>query len=308
MTRFRIGDHWVGEGCEPFLIAEVSVNHNGSVERALEMIRVAANWGISCVKFQTFKADAVCPPDQMYTYPQGDGEVTERRVDMLRRCELPESAWPVLKAECEKHGALFMSTPQNPSDLDILLRVGVPAIKIGSDDLTCYPMLRYCSRDDIALPIILSCGMSDMAEVSMALQIVGAFRQRDAAILACTSQYPCPPEEANLGRITTLKQLGIPVGFSDHLIGDYAATVASALGACIFETHFTLDNSLPGPDHAFSKSPSELMRWAWAINHARTLMGSGEVKPSAKEIKQKQQFQRTGFLNAATLAEMEGRN
>lgn len=292
MNTFRIGDHEIGEHCEPVCVAEIGLNHQGSIERALEMIRVAANCGVQICKFQTFKAEGVCPPDQMYTYPQGDGEVTERRIDMFKRCELPESAWPVLKAECEKRGVLFMSTPQNPEDLDILLRVGVPAIKIGSDDLTNYPMLRYCSRDDIALPIILSCGMSDMAEVHLALQTVGAFRGRPTAILCATSQYPCPPEEANLGRITTLKRFGIPVGFSDHLIGDYAATVASALGACIYECHFTLDNSLPGPDHSFSRSPSELMRWVWAIKNARTMIGSGEVVPSAKERAQKEKYQR----------------
>lgn len=286
----NIAGHEIGK--EPFTIGEVGLNHQGSIERALEMIRVAAKCGVDCVKFQTFRAEGVCDADQMYTYKQGDCEITERRISIFKRCELPERAWPILKAECEKRGVIFMSTPQNPSDLDILLKVGIPAIKVGSDDLTNFPMLRYCSRDDIALPIILSCGMSNMNEVMGALGIVGGLTGRPTAVLVCTSQYPCPPTEANLSRITTLRKLGIPIGFSDHTQNSHAAMVASALGACIFEKHFTLNNNELGPDHAFSAAPHELMMWVKAIKEAKTLLGSGEVLPSARELENKRKYQR----------------
>src|SRR5262249_10609741 len=153
---------------------------------------------------------------------------------------------------------LFFSTPQNESDLDILMKVGVPAVKVGSDDFTNIPLLKSYAAS--GLPLILSSGMSDLAEAYHGLDAVGAFDGYPTVLLVCTSQYPRPPEYANLARITTLRAAfpPVPIGFSDHTRGPLASALAVALGACFLEKHFTLSHDLPGPDHWFSEDPQGL--------------------------------------------------
>jgi N-acetylneuraminate synthase/N,N'-diacetyllegionaminate synthase len=289
-----IGDHDISRS--PFIIAEAGLNHNGSVPLALEMVGVAAKAGCTAIKFQTFKAAGVCDESQSYTYRSQGREITEPRINLFRRAELPESAWPLLKAECARLGIQFLSTPQNPSDLDTLLKVGVPAIKIGSDDLTNLTMLRYCSVTASGIPLILSCGMSDLAEVYTALDVIGAFEGREVALLVCTSLYPCPVDQANLARITALKAAlpGIPIGFSDHTAGTLAAAVACALGACVFEKHMTLGHNLAGPDHEFSADPVTLTKWVWTIKKAYAALGNGLVRPTKEERRNKEKYQRQG--------------
>lgn len=286
----RIGDRIIGDGNPPFVIAEAGLNHNGSLERALRMVRIARDAGCDAVKFQTFKAAGVCDAEQMYSYLSQGAMVTERRIEIFKRCELPEAAWPVIKAECDSLGIVFMSTPQNPSDLDILLRVGVPAIKIGSDDLTNEEMLRYCSRDDVGLPIILSTGMSTGDEIIQALNITG---WSNVAVLACTSQYPTPPAECNVRRVETLRSvLGVPSGLSDHSQGNTAAVMAVALGASIIEFHFTEDPLLPGPDHSWAKSIFQIVMYVKAIREAYEALGGGQLVLSETERANKARYQR----------------
>ena len=283
----RIGPHEVG--LRPIVIAEIGLNHCGSMERAIEMIHAAKSAGCDIAKFQTFTAIDVCPPDQVWTYRSQGEMVTEHRIDIFKRCELPEAAWPILKAECERQGILFMSTPETPADLALLLKVGIPAVKVASDNATNMPMLRACARS--GLPVILSTGMCNLTEVAGAI-----LTQWDGlrAVLVCSSEYPCPPESANLSRITTLRKISasIPVGFSDHTEGTTAAVTAVGLGACIFETHFTLSRDLPGPDHWWAKTPDELGRWARDIRAAEAMMGSGLMAPSAAERAVKAAYQR----------------
>ena len=293
MREVNIGNRPVGPGQPPFVVAEVGINHNGDVSRAVEMIRVAREAGCDAVKFQTFKAaEFVNDPSQMFTYKSQGREVTESMLAMFRRHELPDSAWSVLKAECDKAGIVFFSTPQNRSDLDRLLPLGVPAVKVGSDDFTNLPLLRSYARS--GLPLILSSGMSDLAEAHQALDAVGAFEGYPTILLVCTSQYPTPPQDANLARITTLRGAfpGMPIGFSDHTQGPLAAGMAVALGACFLEKHFTLDHDLPGPDHWFSENPGGLAAWVEAIRAASAMMGSGLVRPSAVERGNKLEYQR----------------
>lgn len=296
----NIAGHPIGAEHQPFLIAETGLSHNGSLNRAIEMIRVAKSAGVTAVKFQTFRAQDVCDEEQAYSYQQINRSrhaniplletVVEKRINIFRRCEFADDIWPILKAECDSVGVVFMSTPETPSDLDILLRVGIPAIKIGSDNLTNLPMLRYCARDDVGLPILLSCGMSNGQEILDALKITGI---DNTVLLCCTSEYPCAPESANLDRIRTMQIVyGTPIGFSDHTQGFQAATVASGRGACVFECHFTLDHNLAGPDHHWSKTPDELADWVSAIKTAHVMLGDGVVRPSAKELEAKDKFQR----------------
>lgn len=291
--QIQLGDRKVGAGLAPFVVAEVGINHNGELERALEMVHVAARAGCDAVKFQTFKAaEFVNDASQMFTYRSQGREVTESMLAMFQRYELPQTAWPLIKEECRKAGIMFFSTPQNRSDLDILLQVGVPAVKVGSDDFTNLPLLK--SYAGTGLPLILSTGMSDLAEAHQALEWVGAFDGYPVILLVCTSQYPTPPEEANLARISTLQAAFpmVPIGFSDHTREPWAAVMAVALGACFLEKHFTLSHELPGPDHWFSEEPVGLTEWVAGIRAAQFMLGDGLVRPTQVERNNKREYQR----------------
>ena len=293
MRSVSIGRFQLGSGQPPFVVAEAGINHNGDVQRALEMVRAASGAGCDAIKFQTFKAaEFVNDATLQFTYRSQGREITEPMLDMFRRYELPESAWRVIKAECDAAGIVFFSTPQNRSDLDILLTVGVPAVKVGSDDFTNLPLLRSYAR--CGLPLILSSGMSDLAEAHAALEAVGALDGYPTILLVCTSQYPTPPEDANLARISTLRAAfpGLPIGFSDHTRGPVAAAMAVALGACFLEKHFTLDHDLPGPDHWFSEDVQGLACWVAAIRAATAMVGTGLVRPSTVERGNKLEYQR----------------
>ena len=257
------------------------------------MIEVAKEAGADAVKFQTFKAEEFCgDPEQAFTYQSQGESVTESMLEMFRRYEFSSEQWFEIKVHCEGVGITFFSTPQNRTDLDLLLKIGVPAIKVGSDDFTNLPLLK--SYAETGLPIIVSCGMSDLAEVHQALEILGWFNGYPAALLLCTSQYPTPPEDVNVKKLTTLQQAfpGLLVGFSDHTQSTLAVTLAVALGARIFEKHFTLDHNLPGPDHWFAEEPEDLAKWIENICQADIMLGNQFVRPTSAELGNKREFQR----------------
>lgn len=284
MKQIVINGRPIGPDHPPFIIAEAGINHNGELQKAIDMVCVAKKAGADAVKFQTFKADEfVGDAAQMFTYRSQGKEVTESMLAMFRRYELPPQAWFEIKGECDRQGITFLSTPQNRSDLDLLLKVGVPAVKIGSDDFTNLPLIR--SYAETGLPLILSCGMSDLAEVHQALDAAGALDGYPAALLLCTSQYPTPPEDVNLRKLRSLQGAfpGLVTGFSDHTQGPLASSLAVAMGAVVFEKHFTLDHDLPGPDHWFSENPAGLADWVLGIRTSRMLLGSPLVRPTQAE-------------------------
>jgi N,N'-diacetyllegionaminate synthase len=284
MPEILIGGRKVGDGHPPFIIAEAGINHNGEVESALALVRIARDAGADAVKFQTFQAaEFVGDPAQTYSYRSQGKDVTESMLAMFRRCELPRQAWFAIKAEADRQGITFLSTPQNRTDLDLLLEVGVPAVKVGSDDFTNLPLLK--SYATTVLPIILSCGMADMAEVRNALTAVGALDGYPTALLLCTSQYPTPPGDVNLRKLATLRAAfpNLTLGYSDHTQGPLAASVATAFGAAVFEKHFTLSHDLPGPDHWFSEDPAGLAEWVQAIRTAHAMLGGAAIQPTAAE-------------------------
>lgn len=266
-------------GVEPFIVAEVGVNHDGSIARAIKMIHVAAECGVDAVKFGIFKADEFCRPnDPLY--------------ETFKRCELPESAWFELKQECEKAGVIFFATPQNESDLDVLLKVGVPCVKIGSDDLTNIDLVRRYAKT--GLPLILSSGMADWEDVDAAWLATLEVSTDRPLVCVCTSEYPCPLEHANVRRLEYLRWMipGTLLGFSDHTVGTMAATVACALGACYFEKHFTMSKLFSGPDHHFSADPKELREWVQAIRQAKVALGDGQVSPTDEERSNRDKWRR----------------
>jgi sialic acid synthase SpsE len=279
-----LGQKKVGKGDAPFIIAEAGINHNGQVETALEMIRVARVAGADSIKFQTFKAEEfVGDPEQTYTYTSQGREVTESMLEMFKRYEFSRDEWFRIKNQCDEVGIHFLSTPQNVSDLELLLEIGIDAIKVGSDDFTNIPLLK--SYAGSGLPLMVSCGMADMAEVYHALEAIGSLDGYPTVLMLCTSQYPAPPEDLNLLKLKTLGKAFpmVTLGFSDHSQGYLASSLAVAFGAVVFEKHFTLDHNLPGPDHWFSEDPVSLKKWADSIKTASTMLGSSVVRPTDSE-------------------------
>ncbi len=292
-SQFVINGREIGGSEPPYCIAEVGINHNGSLDQAKKMMDVAKKAGADAVKFQTFKAEEFCgDPNQMFTYKSNGKEITEPMLDMFKRYELSEKNWREIKDYSDKIGITFFSTPQNKSDLDILQRIRVPAIKIGSDDFTNLPLIS--EYQTTGLPIILSCGMSNLSEVQQALEAAGWSKNYPVALLLCTSQYPTPPEDVNILKLRTLQNSfpGLLTGFSDHTQGFLAASLAVSLGAKIFEKHFTLDKKFEGPDHWFSADPNELNEWVRNIHDANAMLGKSVIEPTKAELENKKEFQR----------------
>jgi N-acetylneuraminate synthase/N,N'-diacetyllegionaminate synthase len=292
-STFCIGDRQISRDSKPFCIAEVGINHNGSIALAKQMVVAAKAAGADAVKFQTFKAEEFCgDAGQMFTYRSQGRSITEPMLEMFRRYEFSCDQWRDIKSHCDSVGIVFFSTPQNRSDLTMLLDVGVQVIKVGSDDFNNLPLLQSYSAT--GLPLILSCGMSDLAEVHQALDIAGWFAGHPVVLLLCTSQYPTPPEDVNITKLTTLQQAfpGLIVGFSDHTQGPLAASLAVALGARVFEKHFTLDHNLPGPDHWFSEDVAGLTEWIANIHRAHCMLGRPYIRPTDAEQDNRREFRR----------------
>lgn len=252
MATIRIGSRTVGPAEPPLVIAEVGINHEGDIGKALRMVEDAAAAGCECVKFQSHVVD-----DEMVPNDVVPANANERIWDIMTRCSLNEDEERELKAAVESKGMLYLCTPFSRAAALRLERLGVGAYKIGSGECNNYPLVRLIAS--FGKPVILSTGMNDLDSIEPAVAILrGA--QVPFALLQCTSIYPTPYEKVRLGAIPVLRE-SFPdavVGLSDHSIGNYACFGATALGASILEKHFTSDKSWPGPDIPISIDPSEL--------------------------------------------------
>lgn len=267
----------------PIFIAEAGVNHNGDLARALEMVSVAAEAGADYVKFQAFSTDALVARDaRTASYQQANtGESSQDA--LLRDLELSLDDFATLAAACRAAKIGFMASVFDLAQLDALIELGMDRLKVASGELTNTPALvRFAEHD---LPVILSTGMATLAEVDEAVAVLRRHGCSDITILHCTSLYPAPPESLNLTAIATMKQhFGLPVGYSDHSLGDHVAIAAVALGATMIEKHFTLDRALPGPDHRASLEPEELGALIGRLREVEASLGDGAKRPSPGEI------------------------
>jgi N,N'-diacetyllegionaminate synthase len=265
----------VGPGRPCFVIAEAGVNHNGDPDLALQLVDAAAEAGADAVKFQTFSADAIASAGAgKAAYQQrltGGGSQRE----MLRRLELPWTAWVALKERAAARGIAFLSTPFDPPSAALLARLGLDAFKISSGDLTCHPLLRQVAA--AGRPMILSTGMANLDEVADAVTLLSG---HPLALLHCVSSYPAPGDAANLRAIDTLaRRFAVPVGWSDHTPGWEVTVAAVARGACIVEKHLTTDRNLPGPDHQASLDPEQFAAMMRALRAVETSLGDGVKRP-----------------------------
>lgn len=266
-----------------FLVAEAGVNHNGDLQLAHQLVDIAAEAGCDAVKFQTFRAERVAS----WRAPKAEYQVLttgqeDSQLDMLRRLELSRQAHLELQARCRARGIQFISTPFDVESVDLLDELGVPLFKIPSGEITNVPLLEHIACK--GKPIILSTGMSYLGEVEAALNVLRSAGAKDITLLHCTSCYPANPADANLRAMITLHQaFGLPVGYSDHTPGIEVAVAAVALGAIVIEKHFTLDRSLPGPDHQASLEPRELKALVSAVRNVERALGNGIKRPVPSE-------------------------
>ena len=291
------------------IIAEAGVNHNGSLDRALDMVDVAADAGADVVKFQTFKADELTTAAaKKAEYQVANTRDAGTQLDMLRALELSDDDNRALVERCHARGIRFMSTAFDADSLALLATLDMPAIKVPSGDVTCGPLLLAAAQ--LRRPLIVSTGMCDLGDVEAALKVLAfgliedgdpagyadceraygssegrAALERHVTILHCVSQYPASPEAVNLNAMTTLRRaFGLPVGYSDHTLGTPVSVAAVALGATVIEKHFTIDRTLPGPDHLASLEPDELARMIAEIRIVSVALGSAIKQPAVEEL------------------------
>jgi N-acetylneuraminate synthase len=267
-----------------YIIAEAGVNHNGSVDLALQLVEAAKDCGADAVKFQTFRADRIASRSAAKAqYQERQTGNAESHFEMLQRLELNAEAHRRLIDRCRQIDIEFLSSPFDEESVDLLDALGVSQFKVPSGEVTNLPLLRHIASK--GRPVILSTGMSTLGEVEEAVLALQAKGTAPITLLHCVTQYPAPYSEINLRAMQTLRAaFGLPVGYSDHTEGIEIAVAAVAMGAQVIEKHFTIDRSLPGPDHAASLEPAELKRMVTAIRNVESALGNGVKVPAPCEI------------------------
>ncbi|MGB2963459.1 MAG: N-acetylneuraminate synthase [Anaerolineales bacterium] len=280
----EIADQQVGAGYPCFIIAEAGVNHNGNLKTAKRLVDAAVSAGANAVKFQTFVAEQVISP----IAPQADYQLKntgkdESQLEMVQRLELSVDDHHQLQSYCQQKNILFLSTPFDQKSVDLLDQLNVPAYKIGSGEITNWPLLEYIAQK--GKPIILSTGMSNLSEVEEAVGVLQNTGNNQIILMHCVSNYPADPADVNLRAMLTMeKTFQVPVGYSDHTLGIEVPLAAVALGACVIEKHFTLDRTMPGPDHRASLEPEFLKAMVSGIRIVEQSLGHGRKEPAASEL------------------------
>jgi N,N'-diacetyllegionaminate synthase len=280
----RIGDRLVGFGQPVYFVAEAGVNHDGRLDRALELVDAAAAARADAVKFQIFDVDTlVARGTDKAEYQRDASAADETQDEMLRRLQLAPEVFAEIAERARSSGIAFLASPFDEASVDLLVELGAQAIKIASPDLVNVPLLAYAAST--GRPLVISTGMADMEETRNAVDAVRAAGARELVVLHCVSAYPARAEDANLAAMATLaRELDVPVGFSDHTTGPTVAVAAAALGACMIEKHLTLDRSARGPDHAASLEPDELADLVVACRAAAAAIGDGVKRPVEAEL------------------------
>lgn len=265
MMDIAIGTRRIGAGHPVLTIAEVGFNHGGDPGLGAEMVHVAARAGADAVKLQTFRATELTLKSWEH-------------FDLVRHGEMGLDGHRILAAAAAEAGIALFSTPFSPWAVGVLEEIGVPAYKIASMDVTNLPLLREVART--GKPVLLSTGMATLAEIGAAVDALLGAGNGGLCLLHCVSHYPADPGDINLRTMEQLAEtFGLPVGFSDHVLGNAVALAAVARGACVVEKHFTTDKGLPGPDHKLSADPEEFLALVEGIRAVEAALG----RPAADE-------------------------
>lgn len=269
-----------------FIIAEAGVNHNGDKNLALRLCDAAKAAGVDAVKFQTWKTEKIVTKSAALAEYQ-ENNISDKdtsQFEMLKQLELSYNEFVEIRDYCNQIGIQFLSTPDTEEDMDFLLGLGIPVLKIGSGEVTNIPFLRAIGKRH--QKVILSTGMSTLSDVEKAYNTLLESGAKEVSLLHCTTNYPCPYDEVNLQAMQTLKAaFKCKVGYSDHTMGIEVPIAAVAMGAEIIEKHFTLDKNMDGPDHKASLDPCELKQMVDSIRNIEKALGDGVKRPNASEQK-----------------------
>lgn len=283
----KLGRHMVGDGHPAYVIAELGINHNGNLEVAKQMIDAAVHAGVNAVKFQKRTPEVATPPDQqkqMRETPWGYITYLEYR----RKVEFGEEQYHEIDRYCKEKGIPWMVSVWDEPSVDFMEKFDTPAYKIPSASLTDHNLLKHVRKT--GKPIVISTGMSTMAQIHKAVKVVGTGQ---LVIMHCTSTYPCEPEELNLNMVATLRKEfpDTPIGYSGHEVGLVPSAIAVALGACVVERHLTLDRAMWGSDQAASVEPGGFERLVKYIRVSEASLGDGvkkvyeSEKPTMKRLR-----------------------
>ncbi len=269
------------------IIAEAGVNHNGDLDKAFELVKVAANAGADYVKFQTFKTELnISKSAPKAAYQQQSTGNTEGQYDMVKKLELSFQDFLFIKEKCDEYKIGFLSTGFDAPSIDFLEKLAPDYYKIPSGEITNKPYLEHIGR--VASKIILSTGMATIEEIKRAVEILqnAGIKKDDLTVLHCNTEYPTPFRDVNLLAMLHIKnELDVEIGYSDHTAGIEVPIAAVALGAKIIEKHFTLDKNLPGPDHKASLDPCELKAMVISIRNIEEAITASGIKEASDSEK-----------------------
>ena len=269
------------------IIAEAGVNHNGSLDKAFELVEIASNCKADYIKFQLFDTNKLVTPNARKANYQIDKKLNEtNQYLMLKKLELDIDKIQLIKNLCDKKNIGFICSAFDKNSIKKIYELGVDFFKIPSGEINNFPYLRKIANFN--KDIILSTGLSSLDEISEAIKVLVKYgtEKSKICVLHCSSEYPTLYKDVNLrAMITIKKKFNVKVGYSDHTIGSEVAICALSMGASIIEKHFTLDKNLPGPDHKASLSPEELKQFVLSIRNMEVALGSPNKKPNPNELK-----------------------
>ncbi len=299
MNTFKIGNHTIGHGQNPFIIAEMSGNHNQSLDRALAIVEAAAKAGAHAIKLQTYTADTMTLPGA-YTITDENSLWQGRELyDLYQEAYTPWDWHAPIFKRAEELGMIAFSSPFDETAVDFLEELKAPLHKIASFENTDWPLLKKVAQT--GKPVIMSTGVATLAEIDEAVRVLRENGCQNLVLLKCTSTYPATPENTNLLTIPHLQQLfNCAVGLSDHTMGIGASVAAVALGACVIEKHFTLSRADGGVDSAFSMEPQELA--ALVTETERAYLAMGHIQYGIQKAETKSRFFKRSIYVAQDVA------
>ncbi len=286
MKSMKIGNYEINGDSPVFIIAELSANHNGSITTALETVRAAKRAGADCIKLQTFTADTITLNSKKEDFKINQGTLWDGQYlhDLYKTTHLPWEWHEQIMKVAAQEGLICFSSPFDPTSIEFLETLNVPAYKIASFEITDIPLIELAASK--GKPVIISTGIAEQEDIELALDACKRMGNDQVALLKCTSSYPAPIEEANMCLVKDLaKRYGVISGLSDHTMGNTVPVVATAMGAKIIEKHFILDRSIGGADASFSMTEAEFTDMVKAVREAESAIGSIDYALTEKQRK-----------------------